>query len=83
MVVQKEKIYSDKNYQNYWYLKRLPEIVIGSWKHYHDSTIMAVTIMIHRCIIAPLLIRSTFWNTSNEYPQHLFSWRNKKNIWAH
>ena len=27
-----------------------------------------------------VLIRSVSWDTSNEYTQHIFSWRNKQNI---
>ena len=44
--IMQEKMYTNKNYQNYWQLKRRSVIVSNCWKHYHDSTIMAVTITV-------------------------------------
>ena len=39
-------------------MKRLPERVIDSWKHYHYSTVKAVSITVHQCIVTPLEIFS-------------------------
>ena len=39
---------------------RLLAIVIDSWKHYHDSTFIAVTIVMHQYIITPLVTIDNF-----------------------
>ena len=44
---------------------RLSAIAIESWKHYHDSTTMAVTIMMHRYINVSLKLQTKYCKLQN------------------
>ena len=46
-----------------------------------NQKVMIFFLFLHENICYVYSLEVPHWGTSNEYPQHMFSWRNKKNIW--
>ena len=68
-------------------------IILKSWRdwmHLHSTTygaffspkVLIFFMLLHKSICCRYSLEAPRRGASNEYPQHMFSWRNKKNIYG-
>ena len=58
----------------------LPYHIAPDKMYFFQLKIIDIFLFLHKNICCGYSLEVPHWGTSNEYPQHMFLWRNKKNI---